>query len=186
MSTPSVPSPEDSSRSHRRSHAPKGVEQLGLQLPVTEADVKQAYFKQAQAAHPDHGGKAEDFLKVQHAFEEALEFAKRNGKRLPWIGAQMELYVAQREAIERVEEWGGSVGVESLDWLQETVGGDFTQLADRLKSIDLSGRPVADAQLVELLGEPKLLPYLETVSLASTGVTDAGATAPRRWNGCRA
>lgn len=114
-------------------------------------------------------------MEVQRAFEEALEFAKRNGKRLPWIGAQMPVYVAQIEAIELVEKLGGKATVETLDWLEATVGDDFAQLADRLKGIDLSGSTVTDADLSRLLVDPHHLPFLEDVNLADTPVTDASA-----------
>jgi len=169
-------SPEESSRGHHTpKKKPESVERLGLSLPVTEADVKQAYFQRARATHPDHGGAAADFLEVQRAFEEAVEFAKRNGKRLPWIGSQMPIYVAQIEAIELVESLGGAVRTETLDWLEETVGDDFAQLADRLKEVDLAGRPVGDAELGQLLADPAHLPFLEAVNLAGTAVSDASA-----------
>lgn len=168
-----IPSPEASSRGHSGSHAPEGVEKLGLALPVTEADVKQAYFKKARTTHPDHGGNAEEFLALQQAFEEALEFAKRNGKRLPWIGAQIEQYVAQTNAVERVEALGGKAYIERLDWLNDTIGDDFAQLADRLVTIDLAVRAVTDADLAKVLAKPSDLPYLQTLNLRATQVTDA-------------
>ncbi|MEQ8849496.1 DnaJ domain-containing protein [Botrimarina sp.] len=167
-----VPSPEKSSRGHSNRRHPQAVDKLGLALPVTEADVKQAYFRKAQKAHPDHGGNAEEFREVQEAFEEALQFAKRNGKRLPWIGAQIEQYVAQTNAVELVESLGGRAYVERLDWLNETIGDDFAQLADRLKSIDLALSAATDADLARVLGKPSDLPYLETLNLRDTAVTD--------------
>lgn len=170
-----LPNPEESGRSQKPKPRPEAVKRLGLSLPVTEQDVKQAYFKEAQRAHPDHGGAASDFIEVQRAFDEAVEFAKRNGKRLPWIGAQMPIYVAQIEAIELVEQWGGAVETETLDWLEGTVGDDFAQLADRLKGIDLSGRPVGDAELTQLLADAPHLPFLESLNLADTRVSDASA-----------
>lgn len=151
------------------------MEKLGLSLPVTEKDVKQAYFQRAREAHPDHGGAASEFMEVQRAFEEALEFAKRNGKRLPWIGSQMPIYVAQIEAAEIVEALGGIATVATLDWLEVTVGDDFAQLADRLQAIDLSGRAVTDADLTRLLADPHHLPFLEEINLADTPITDASA-----------
>lgn len=171
----SIPSPEESSRGHVHKKRNAAVEKLGLSLPVTEQDVKQAYFQRARESHPDHGGAAAEFMEVQRAFEEAVEYAKRNGKRLPWIGSQMPIYVAQREAIERVESLGGRFVVETLDWLEDTVGGDFAPMADRLKSIDLSGCGVGDGELSQLLDDPGHLPFLETVNLAGTTVSDASA-----------
>ncbi|TWU00735.1 hypothetical protein Pla108_16870 [Botrimarina colliarenosi] len=173
MST--LPPPDDSSRGHAHKKRPAAVERLGLSLPVTEKDVKQAYFQKAREAHPDHGGAMSDFLEVQRAFDEAVEYAKRNGKRLPWIGAQVPVYVAQRDAIELVERCGGTFVVETLEWLEGTIGDDFAQMADRLKAIDLSGRPVGDAELTELTADPAHLPFLETLNLADTAVGDRGA-----------
>lgn len=169
-----LPLPDDSSRRSMKKR-PESVERLGLQLPVTEGDVKQAYRMKAQEAHPDHGGEVSDFLEVQRAFDEAVEFAKRNGKRLPWIGAQMPVYVAQRDAIALVEELGGKFVVESLDWLEGTVGSDFAQMADRLTSIDLSGSAAGDADLASLLSDAPHLPFLESLNLSGTRVTDTSA-----------
>lgn len=171
-----LPSPEESARGQKHKKRPESVKKLGLSLPVTEGDVKQAYFQKAREAHPDHGGAVGEFLEVQRAFEEALEFAQRNGKRIPWIGSQMPLYVAQIEAAELVEAWGGSYHIETLDWLDGTVGEDFSQLADRLMKIDLSGRSVGDEELNRLLTDPHHLPFLEEVNLADTAVTDLSAT----------
>ncbi|MEO0530191.1 MAG: DnaJ domain-containing protein [Planctomycetota bacterium] len=171
----SVPSPERSSRNAVPRKRNEAVEKLGLSLPVTEEDVKQAFRKRARETHPDRGGAAAEFMEVQEAFEEAVEYAKRNGKRLPWIGSQVPIYVAQREAIELVESVRGRFVVETLDWLEDTVGGDFALMADRLKSIDLSGCVVGDGELSQLLADPSHLPFLETVNLADTRVSDTSA-----------
>lgn len=172
---PQLPPPDESSRGHAPKKRPVAVERLGLSLPVTEKDVKQAYFQRAREAHPDHGGSTSDFLEVQRAFDEAVEYAKRNGKRLPWIGSQVPVYVAQRDAIELVERCGGTFVVQTLDWLEGTVGEDFAAMADRLQQIDLSGRPIGDAEIVELTADAAHLPFLETLNLADTRVGDAGA-----------
>ena len=169
-----IPLPEDSGRRTPK-QKPESVRKLGLSLPVTEGDVKQAYFQRAREAHPDHGGQVSDFLEVQQAFDEAVEYAKRNGKRLPWIGAQMPIYLAQRDAVELVERLGGTLVIDSLDWLEGTVGSDFSQMADRLTTIDLSGRPVSDDDIRELTTDPAHLPFLESLNLADTQVGDAGA-----------
>lgn len=167
-----LPSPETVPLQRKR---PASVERLGLSLPVTENDVKQAYFREAQAAHPDHGGAVSDFLEVQRAFDDAVEYAKRNSKRLPWLGAQVPVYLAQREAIELVDAWGGGFTVESLEWLEGTVGEDFAQVADRLTSINLSGLPIGDQELDRLTADARHLPYLERIDLSDTRVTDLGA-----------
>jgi curved DNA-binding protein CbpA len=45
---------------------------LGLQLPCTENDVRQAYRQQARALHPDAGGDPRAFVALRAAYEEAL------------------------------------------------------------------------------------------------------------------
>ena len=173
---PNLPPPDESSQGHTHKKRPAAVERLGLSLPVTEQDVKQAYFQRAREAHPDRGGSASEFQEVQQAFNEAVEYAKRNGKRLPWIGSLAPIYIAQLDAIELVERCGGTFVVETLDWLEGTVGEDFAAMADRLKSIDLSGQPVVgDAQVMELTADAANLPFLEALNLADTRVGDRGA-----------
>lgn len=147
---------------------------LGLSLPVSLDDVKQAFRIKARETHPDHHGSAEAFREVQQAFDEAVEYAKKNEKRLPWLGAQLPMYVAQRAVVDLVEKWGGSVDLERLDWLEDTVGVDFSQLADRLRGIDLTDCQVGDAELNELLAEADGIVYLESLGLAGTQVTDHG------------
>lgn len=154
---------------------PEFLKLLGLKLPVSLDDVKQAYYAKARVAHPDHRGSASEFKEIQQAFEEALVFAERNGKRLPWIGAQLPLYLAQRDVSELVERWGGRVVVEQLDWLENTIGEDFAQLATRLKEIDLSGAAIGDADVGELIAIPDGFRYLEVLGLAGVPITDATA-----------
>lgn len=150
------------------------LERLGLSLPVTPDDVKQAFRAKVKQAHPDRGGDSQQFRELQAAFDEALSFAQRNGKRLPWIGVQMPLYIEQREIVQLVESWGGEVEVQHLDWLADTVGEDFTAIADRLVEINLSGRNVGDQHLLQLVKHAEGLQYLEVLRVANTQVTDAG------------
>ncbi|MEN0111274.1 MAG: hypothetical protein AAF805_11185 [Planctomycetota bacterium] len=171
---PELPPIDGDSRRHTK-RRPDAVAKLGLQLPVTEQDVKQAYRRRAQETHPDHGGSVGEFLEVQRAFEEAVEFAKRNGKRLPWIGAQMPVYLATRDAIDLIDALGGRYELHALDWLADTVGSDFASMADQLKSVDLSGTRADDDAIARLTADAGHLPALESLVLANTAVTDAGA-----------
>ena len=170
-----------------RRHKPKNaaLERLGLSLPVTQADVKQAYFAKARDVHPDHGGTAEQFIEVQRAFEEAMTYAAERGKRLPWLGAQMPLYIDQLTAVERIEGWGGRAVIKSLDWLEDTVGEDFALLADQLSEIDLSATEVGDAELEQLGEEVDSLPYVQTLNLSGLAISDAGYDALPRLTGLR-
>lgn len=161
------------------------LERLGLSLPVTQADVKQAYFAKAREAHPDHGGTAEQFVEVQRAFEEAMTYAAERGKRLPWLGAQMPLYLDQVTAVELVEGWGGRAIVQSLDWLEDTVGEDFALLADQLIEIDLSATTFGDDQAKTLGEQVVALPYVRTLNLGGLAITDAGFRALPRMTGLK-
>jgi hypothetical protein len=164
----------DSPSSRRPGRGREFLTTLGLSLPVTEADIKQAYFARARETHPDHGGSAEAFIGVQAAYKEALDYLSTRGKRLPWLGSQMAAYLATREAIDLVHAWGGTATVEQLDWLNDTVGDDFAHLADRLVAIDLSNAAVGDAELRTLLEHADGLRFVESLSLARTSVTDDG------------
>ncbi|TWT89063.1 hypothetical protein Mal64_25550 [Pseudobythopirellula maris] len=167
-----LPDPTESSR--LRKETPEALKKLELSLPVTEADVKQAYFAKAREAHPDHGGGTAEFIELQRAFDEAIEIAKRSGKRLPWLSAQMPTYIAQEAAMELVAEWGGKSEVVTIDWLEDTVGDDFAALGDRLIEIDLTGLPIGDAELRRLAEEAPTMPFLKTLRLANTRVSDDG------------
>jgi hypothetical protein len=53
---------------------------LGLtKLPSTLDEVKGAYRRRAMAAHPDRGGKANDFIAIESAYREALAYCQRSG-----------------------------------------------------------------------------------------------------------
>ncbi len=160
-------------RRHRRE--PEFLKALGLSLPVSPADVKQAYLERAKVEHPDRSGDPERFKRLQEAFDEAIRFAARNGKRLPWIGHQVPIYIAQRKVLNLVERLGGGVEVESFDWLKETVGEDFSLIADRLVEIDLTGCKVGDAELRQLMDDADGVQFLEVLRLADTEVGDRGA-----------
>ena len=159
----------------RNRREPEFLKALGLSLPVSPADVKQAYLERAKVAHPDRSGDPERFKRLQEAFDEAIRFAARNGKRLPWIGHQVPIYIAQRNVLSQVERLGGKVEVESFDWLKETVGEDFSLIADRLVEIDLSGTKIGDAELRQLTDDPDGVQYLEILRLVDTEVGDRGA-----------
>ncbi len=45
---------------------------LGLTPPCTVDDVKRAYKRKARELHPDNGGSNDEFLALQHAYEQAL------------------------------------------------------------------------------------------------------------------
>ena len=53
---------------------PACLQALGLSMPCSPKDVKEAYRQKAKQTHPDGGGCAEAFLALQLCYEEALEF----------------------------------------------------------------------------------------------------------------
>ncbi len=152
----------------------KAIDTLGLTLPVTEDDVKQAFRRRAQKAHPDHGGSAAEFMEIQTAFEQAIGFAKQSGKRLPWIGSQLPIYIAQETTLELLSSWGGRYVIHELEWLENTFGEDFSVMGNRLVEIDLSGLSLGDDEMVHWGNEVETLPFVEKLNLAATRVTSKG------------
>ena len=59
-----------------RYETPGCLKSLGLTLPCTESDVKEAYRQLAQQLHPDRGGDRQKFLHLQRQLEEALTFLR--------------------------------------------------------------------------------------------------------------
>ncbi len=57
-------------------HTPGCIRSLGLDLPCTEEEVKQAYRRLAETLHPDRGGDRQRFLLLQGQFEEAIQFLR--------------------------------------------------------------------------------------------------------------
>ena len=64
---------------HRRRNGgqastPSFIQALGLALPCTIEDVKQAWRKLAKEYHPDTGGNAARFIELQASYTDALVF----------------------------------------------------------------------------------------------------------------
>ncbi|HEY6565388.1 MAG TPA: J domain-containing protein [Pirellulaceae bacterium] len=57
-----------------RRETPASFIALGLGLPCTAEDVKQAYWRMAKELHPDRGGDRRRFFRLQQHCESALEF----------------------------------------------------------------------------------------------------------------
>ncbi len=62
---------------YRAQTTPACLRLLGLQLPCSEADVRQAYRQRARALHPDGGGDPRAFMALRAAYEEALRLTSR-------------------------------------------------------------------------------------------------------------
>jgi len=112
---------------------------LGLRPPYTEEDVKQAYLVKAKAAHPDHGGSIDEFVKLQEAYERGTEYIRFRGSRMNWLAGQIDRYTRQQEMIDTLKSFGGRVDVEGIDWLEKSIGIDFAQVTERLSAIHLPG-----------------------------------------------
>jgi hypothetical protein len=94
-------------KSNGSTSRPEFMATLGLLPPYTLDDVKSAYREKVWHAHPDRGGAASDFLKIQEAYERAVEYVEFCGDRRKWIATQVECYLRQQEAVAEVERLGG-------------------------------------------------------------------------------
>lgn len=56
---------------------------LGLQLPCSEDELKQAYRRRVKALHPDRGGDQRRFLMLQSHFEQALRVLRDEPVTVP-------------------------------------------------------------------------------------------------------
>jgi curved DNA-binding protein CbpA len=50
---------------------------LEVNLDASAEEIRKAYRRKAQLYHPDHGGKVEDFLTIERAYEVLLDPDKR-------------------------------------------------------------------------------------------------------------
>lgn len=63
-----------------KDETPPCLRSLGLSLPCTEDDVKQAYRHLAKKLHPDRGGSRHRFLLLQEQFERAMEWIREQSQ----------------------------------------------------------------------------------------------------------
>jgi len=169
-----MPEPPSRPKGHDASQHPECLTILGLLPPVTAEDVKQAYLARAMAAHPDRGGDPAQFIRIQKAYEEALEFVRIKANKLEWLASKIEAYAQQQEVATETIERGGEVEMEEADWLRKSFGEDFGHVADKLVSVRLRG-PRADDVFAILLGfRAESLVDLRTLDLAGGAITDEG------------
>jgi len=145
---------------------------LGLQPPYEIEDVKQAYLEKAKRAHPDRGGKMEDFVRLHDAFEKATQFAQFKASRMRWLGAQIERYARQEELLAQLRAAGATVIVERIDWLRHSFGDDFAQVAEQISAVAMGGPQFDDGSLELLLANANELTGLTFLDLADSRVTD--------------
>ncbi len=60
-----------------RDETPPCLRAMGLNMPCTEEDVKQAYRRLAKELHPDRGGDIRRFLILQEHLEQAHHFLRQ-------------------------------------------------------------------------------------------------------------
>lgn len=147
---------------------------LGLVPPCTVEDVKQAYLAKVKTSHPDVGGDPAEFRKLQEAFERATEWAKFRASRIQWLGTWIERYAEQEQMIAEIQQRGGKVQVEGVDWLRRSFGDDFSQVAAKVYGIEITGPAIDDIALSRLGWFRPLLTSLRSINLARSAVTDAG------------
>jgi len=147
---------------------------LGLMLPCSEADVKQAYLAKAKVMHPDAGGDQAQFIELQTDFDRAVQYCKFHSGRSRWLAESVERYVEQQQVTVEIEERGGRVTFEHLDWLKREIGEDFAQVLDTIAGIRFSGARAKDADIDYLVGRKDQLATLHWLDLSSSQVTDQG------------
>jgi len=94
---------------------------------------------------------------------------------MKWLGVQVERYAAQQSVIKYVESLGGQVEVLAIEWMKKSFGEDFSQLMDRVTGITLQGQAITDATLEHLVREQPVLQSLQSIDVANSQISDAGA-----------
>jgi hypothetical protein len=169
--------PHSSSGAHAAHAAdgrPEFLVTLGLVPPCTVEDVKQAYLAKVKTAHPDVGGDANEFRKIQEAFERATEWARFRASRLAWLSTWVEKYVEQDSIIDEIKRRGGVVQIEGVDWLRRSFGEDFSHVAEKLTKISWHGPTVNDKSIAWLSEHRAVLSGLKSLDLSGSAITDAG------------
>jgi hypothetical protein len=157
-----------------KSDRPEFMTLLGLLPPFTIEDVHMAYRERAKLAHPDHGGSDSDFKRLHAAYDQAMEYAKFYTSRRKWLAAQVDRYVDQEAVIHAVQQQGGEVEVEHIDWLKSSIGEEFAALCDRLRGIRARNMADGDGFLRDLSTRQAALQFLLRLDVAGSLVTDEG------------
>jgi VanZ family protein len=155
---------------------PEFLKLLGLAFPCSEADVQQAFRQKVWQAHPDRGGDMQGFIALQQAFEQALEYIRFQGGRRHWLAQSLERYVEQQAAIAEIEEAGGRVEIESVNWFSDEFGDDFAHVLERVVGIELSGPKFDDAVVASLLNRQPLRAHLHRLNLSGSAITSRALT----------
>lgn len=158
---------------------------LGLIPPVTVEDVRQAYLEKAKTAHPDRGGSGDEFVRLQQAFEQATEYARFKAGRMQWLSQWVGQYADQEQVVGEIRALGGSVEIESCDWLTQSIGADFGTVLDRLVTVRLAGPKIDDSVMLHLGTQRRTLVGLQKLALIDTQVTSVGLRELRHFESLR-
>jgi Leucine Rich repeat len=153
---------------------PDFLVKLGLLLPCSPEDVKQAYLAKAKLAHPDAGGNAQQFIELQTAYERALEFTRFHAGRSRWLADSVERYIEQEQVVAEIQARGGAVELEHTDWLKNEIGEDFAQMLDTVAGVRFNGPEVGDETIDFLVSRKRCLRSLYWIDLRRSRVTDDG------------
>ncbi len=161
----------DSARSNSEVERPGFMAVLGLLPPYMPEDIEKAYLARVKEIRPDLGGDPKPFYEVQTAYMQAKEYVKFRGDRRGWIAKRMEEYLAVRQTIEGIKEFGAKVETTSLDWLQKSFG-DFAELTEAITSITLHDSARGEEFIEYLVGQRESLLELRRLDLAGCAITD--------------
>jgi hypothetical protein len=145
---------------------------LGLLPPYTAEDVQNAYRTKAKSTHPDRGGDAASFTKLQAAYAQGMEYAQFFSARRKWLGARVEEYVRRESIAGEAERRGGYVELERIDWVRRDLGDDFGQIVDKLVGIHLPGPQIGDDAVDFLVREQASLQALHSLDLSHSRISD--------------
>ena len=193
---------------------PEFLQTLGLMLPVSVEDVKQAYRDKVKTSHPDVGGSVEHFNQIQLAFER--RWNTPNSGPGGWPGWRPRRAIRSQQAlIADLTSQGGIIDIEQLDWLTKSLA-RFRPGSRPRRRIELRGAEIQrrhDHSFVEpsdgcyrgsigsIVGQrgdrPASLGTAASIRVLGRGWTSAGHRDPARpegdreltrsptWIGCR-
>lgn len=153
---------------------PDFLVRLGVLLPCSVEDVKQAYLEKVKHAHPDAGGNQQDFIALQEAYERALEFARFQAGRSRWLALSVDRYIETQRVAGQIAARGGRVEMAPMEWLKREIGEDFSQILDTIGGVRFSGPQAGDDDVELLVNEHEALRDAEWFDFSRSKVTDEG------------
>lgn len=149
---------------------PPCMKLLGLLPPYTAEDVHRAYKARARLVHPDRGGQPGDFERLHEAYVQAQEYVRcHNHLRRDWLSTHVGPYLDLQALTTDVEQLGGQIEVEALEWMRDSFG-EFATLADRVRRVAFINQPSARPLWPVLEQHLTSLHYLRELDLTGTPV----------------